>query len=415
MTTLLYNIGHLYQTYEKAPPLLRGKEMSKVPFIKNAYLSINNGLIEDFGSMTELKSFPFDQSVDLSHKSILPAWCDSHTHLVYAKDRADEFVHRIQGLTYQEIAAKGGGILNSAKTLRETSEEALFESAKLRLNKLIEMGTGAIEIKSGYGLVLDSEIKMLQVIQRLKSHFSLPIKATFLAAHAVPNEFSNTEDYVTHIVEVMLPVVAEKGLADYIDVFCEKGYFDVNQMERILKAGAQYGLKPKVHVNQFNSIGGIKAAVRQNAVSVDHLEVLTPDDLDQLKQSNTIPVALPACSFFLGIPYTPGRLIIDNDLPLALASDFNPGSAPSGNLNLVLSLACIKMKLTPEEAINALTINGALAMGLEHTHGTITRGKKANLIVTECIDSLADLAYYFGEIKIADVYISGISTNNSKA
>ncbi len=411
MTTLLYNIDKLYQTYEKAPLLLRGKEMFRVPFIKDAYLLINNGLIEGFGPMTQLKSIQFDQSVDVSGSSILPSWCDSHTHLVYAKDRVDEFVHKIKGLTYQEISAKGGGILNSVKTLRETSEETLFESAKQRLNNLIKIGTGAIEIKSGYGLNLDSEIKMLQVIDRLKSHFKLPIKATFLAAHAVPDEFSNTNDYVDHIVEVMLPVVKEKRLADYIDVFCEQGYFDPSQMERILKAGAEYGLKPKVHVNQFNSIGGIETAVRQNAISVDHLEILTQDDLIKLKQSTTMSVALPACSFFLGIPYSPGRMIIDNNLPLALASDYNPGSAPSGNLNLVLSLACIKMKLTPEEAVNALTINGAFAMGLEQTHGTISKGKNANLIVTEPIDNLADLAYHFGEVKIADVYINGLSVN----
>ncbi len=411
MTTLLYNIDKLYQTYEKAPLLLRGKEMSMVPFIKDAYLLINNGLIEGFGPMTQLKSIQFDQSVDISGGSILPTWCDSHTHLVYAKDRVDEFVHKIKGLTYQEISAKGGGILNSSKTLRETSEEALFESAKQRLNNLIKMGTGAIEIKSGYGLNLDSEIKMLQVINRLKSHFKLPIKATFLAAHAVPPEFSNANDYVDHIIEVMLPVVREKKLADYIDVFCEKGYFDPSQMEKILKAGAEYGLKPKVHVNQFNSIGGIETAIRQNAVSVDHLEILTQDDLIKLKQSTTMPVGLPACSFFLGIPYSPGRMIIDNNLPLALASDFNPGSAPSGNLNLVLSLACIKMKLTPEESVNALTVNGAFAMGLQQTHGTISKRKNANLIVTEPIESLADLAYHFGEVKIADVYIKGLSVN----
>lgn len=378
--------------------------------IENAYLLIKDHTIEDFGPMTDLGDMTVDRRIDLSHKSVLPTWCDSHTHLVYAKDRSDEFVDRIQGLSYQEIAAKGGGILNSAKVLRETSEDDLFDSAKKRLTELISLGTGAIEIKSGYGLDLDAELKMLRVIQRLKEDSPVTIKATFLGAHAIPNEFSDTDAYVAHIIDGILPIVKEENLADYIDVFCEKGYFSVPQMEQILEAGFKYGLKAKVHVNQFNSIGGIQGAIKHQALTVDHLEVLTEEDLADLKKSDTLPVALPSCSFFLEIPYAPARRIIDNGLPLALASDYNPGSSPSGNLNLVLSLACIKMKLTPEEAVNALTINAAFAMGLEDTHGSITPGKHASFIITDTRCTLADMAYHFGSNRISEVFINGQST-----
>jgi len=378
--------------------------------IENAYLLIKDHTIEDFGPMTDLGDMTVDRRIDLSHKSVLPTWCDSHTHLVYAKDRSDEFVDRIQGLSYQEIAAKGGGILNSAKVLRETSEDDLFDSAKKRLTELISLGTGAIEIKSGYGLDLDAELKMLRVIQRLKEDSPVTIKATFLGAHAIPNEFSDTDAYVAHIIDGILPIVKEENLADYIDVFCEKGYFSVPQMEQILEAGFKYGLKAKVHVNQFNSIGGIQGAIKHQALTVDHLEVLTEKDLADLKKSDTLPVALPSCSFFLEIPYAPARRIIDNGLPLALASDYNPGSSPSGNLNLVLSLACIKMKLTPEEAVNALTINAAFALGLEDTHGSITPGKHASFIITDARCTLADMAYHFGSNRISEVFINGQST-----
>lgn len=407
MSTLITNIKFLYQVYDEPPKRLAGTAMSELPYLQDAFLFMKDGLIADFGLMSDLNKFDADHIINAQGKSVLPAWCDSHTHLVFAQSRVQEFVDRINGLSYQDIAAKGGGILNSAQALRTMSEDLLFESAKNRVKNLLEIGTSAIEIKTGYGLDLDSEMKMLRVIKRLKDYFSIAIKATFLAAHAVPKEFLTTESYVSHIIDDMLPVVGSSGLADFIDVFCEKGYFNVNQMERILIAAACHGLQPKVHVNQFNSFGGVATAIKHNALSIDHLEIITEDDITAMKNSESMPVALPGCSFFLGIPYTSGRKLIDEGLPLALASDFNPGSSPSGNLNFVFSLACIKMRLSPEEALNALTINAAYAMGLEQSHGTITIGKKAHVIITRPIEQLSDLPYHFGQNMISNVLING--------
>jgi len=339
---------------------------------------------------------------------VLPTWCDSHTHIVYAGDRSQEFVDRINGMTYEEIANRGGGILNSAKKLANASIDDLYKQSAKRVKSVMQLGTGALEIKSGYGLNLASELKMLQVIKRLKEHFKIPIKATFLGAHAFPQEYKqNPEAYIDVIINDMIPQVAELKLAEYIDVFCEKGYFSLDQTERILKAGQNHGLIPKIHVNQFNAFGGVALGVNYEALSVDHLEELNEQDISALKNSKTMPVALPSCSYFLSIPYTPGRRIIDEGLPLALASDYNPGSTPSGNMNFVVSTACIKMKLTPEEAINAATINAAYAMGLSQEYGSITKGKKANIIITKPLESYNSLPYDFGNNNIDKVMIHG--------
>ena len=339
---------------------------------------------------------------------VLPTWCDSHTHIVYAGNRELEFADRINGLSYEEIANRGGGILNSAKTLQETSEADIFEQSRIRLEEVMKLGTGAVEIKSGYGLTEEAELKMLRVIKKLKAHYPLPVKSTFLGAHAIPQEYkSKPQEYMELVIKQILPKVAAEGLAEYIDIFCEKGYFSVEDTHNLLGAAENFGMKPKIHVNQFNAIGGVKAGVEHGALSVDHLEVMEDEDIEVLKGTATIPVALPSCSLFLSIPYTPARKIIDAGLPLALATDFNPGSTPSGNMNLVVSLACIKMKMTPEEAINAATINGAYAMDLSETHGSITKGKKANFIITEEIPSYTFLPYAFGTNSIASVYING--------
>lgn len=388
---------------------LAGTAMNELPTIKNAYLSIKNGLIESYGPMLHSpERSDYHQIIDAHGKMILPAWCDSHTHLVYAGNRSSEFVDRIKGLSYEQIAAKGGGILNSAKLLQQYTEEELYEQAASRLNEVISLGTGAIEIKSGYGLTPEAELKMLRVIKQLKSSYNLPIRATFLAAHAVPIEYRGKKsEFIDHMLNNTLPTIAQEGLAEYIDVFCEKNYFSPAEMATILQRGKEYGLKPKVHVNQFNAIGGIKVAAEHDALTVDHLEILEDEDLDALKQGNTIAVALPSCSFFLGIPFAPARRIIDSNLPMAAASDYNPGSTPSGNMNLVLSMCCAKLKMTPEEAINAITINGAFAMGLADQVGSISVGKMANLIITKPIDSYAFLPYAFGSNHIDQVLIKG--------
>lgn len=408
MKELFINIKELVQVREPSVKKLSGKEMKELPVISNAWLYINDGKIADFGSMDKVPEFDNLQAVDLLGKTILPAWCDSHTHLVYAGNREQEFVDRINGLSYQEIANRGGGILNSAKTLQETSEDELYRQSAKRLEEVMRLGTGAIEIKSGYGLTKEAELKMLRVIKKLRENYSLPVKSTFLGAHALPKEYNgNGNAYIDHVIKEILPEVAAKDLAEYIDVFCEKGYFSVEETEKLLSAAREYGLKPKIHVNQFHAIGGVKAGVDNHALSVDHLEIIEDEDIELLKNSDTMPVALPGCSLFLGIPYTPGRKMIDEGLPLALATDFNPGSAPSGNMNLVVSLACIKMNMTPEEAINAATLNAAYAMGLGESHGSITRGKAANFIVTGEIPSYAYLPYSFGSNHISTVYING--------
>lgn len=408
MKLLFINIKDLIQVREAGIEKLSGNEMKELPAISNAWLLVENGIIADYGSMDSIPEFQNLQPVDLEGKIVLPAWCDSHTHLVYAGNREQEFVDRINGLTYEEIANRGGGILNSAKTLQETSEEELYRQSARRLEEVIQLGTGAIEIKSGYGLTKEAELKMLRVIKKLKENYPLPIKATFLGAHAIPKEYKDRqEEYIDFVIDEILPEVASQNLAEYIDIFCEKGYFSIEDTNKLLKAAKRFGLKPKIHVNQFNAIGGIKAGVEMGALSVDHLEVLREEDIEALKGTATMPVALPGCSLFLSIPYTPARQIIEAGLPLALATDYNPGSAPSGNMNLVVSLACIKMKMTPEEAINAATINAAYAMGLSKTHGSITKGKAANLIVTRKIPSYAHLPYSFGNNEIEEVYING--------
>lgn len=407
MSQLFVNIKELLQVRNLDKTKVSGDQMNELPSIQNAYLWVENGLIKDYGSMDAVPEIAIEQ-IDCTHRLILPTWCDSHTHLVFGDTREDEFVDRINGLTYEEIANKGGGILNSAKKLESITEDELYKKSLSRLQKAISTGTGAIEIKSGYGLSVEGELKLLRVIKRLKENSIIPIKATFLGAHAIPTAYkSDPENYIDLIINKMLPVIAEEELADFIDVFCEKGYFNPSQMNRILKAGKDYGLVPKVHVNQFNGIGGIESAIKNNALSVDHLEVLTDSEIDSLANSTTIPVALPLCSLFLSIPYTPARKIIDKGLPLAIASDFNPGSAPSSNLNLALSLACIKMNMTPEEAINALTLNGAYAMNLASEVGSITKAKKANFMITEPLKNYHLLPYSFGSRDIESVYING--------
>jgi imidazolonepropionase len=414
MTTLFINIKELIQVREASISKVSGKEMSILPTVKNAFLLIKDDLIQDFGSMENLPNISADHTVDVEGHMILPTWCDSHTHLVFAGNREQEFVDRINGLSYEEIANRGGGILNSAKKLQETSEEELYNQSKVRLEELISLGTGAIEIKSGYGLTVDAEIKMLKVIKRLRENYSIPIKATFLGAHAVPTQYKNNPSgYLDLIINEMLPLIAKEELADFIDCFCEKGYFSTEDLDRILTAGLKYNLIPKVHVNQFNAIGGIETSVQHKALSVDHLEVLTDKDVIQLqKHPETIPVALPSCSYFLSIPYTPARMLIDAGLSLALASDFNPGSSPSGNMNFVVASACIKMKMTPEEAINAATINGAYAMNLSDQVGSITVGKKANFMITKKIPSYNVIPYSFGNHQMATVYLSGKKVAN---
>lgn len=408
MTQLFINIKELIQVREPSIQKVSGKEMGVLPTLKNAFLRVENELIVDFGLMDALPNKTADETIDCQGKMIFPSWCDSHTHIVYAGNRAQEFVDRNKGLSYEEIANNGGGILNSAKRLQETSEDELYQQSAKRLQEVIALGTGAIEIKSGYGLTVAAELKMLRVIRRLKENFDTPIKATFLGAHALPAEFKNNkEGYLNLIIEEMLPKIATENLADFIDIFCEIGYFDLEDTAQILAAGKKYGLIPKVHVNQFNAFGGIKVAVDANALSVDHLEELSKEDINALIGTNTMPVALPSCSYFLSIPYTPARKIIEADLPLALATDYNPGSTPSGNMNFVVATACIKMKMTPEEAINAATINGAFAMNLSDKLGSITKGKLANFFITKEIASYGFLPYSFGDNLIETVYLKG--------
>ena len=408
MSLLIINIKELLQVRETNVTIVKGNDMKILPTIKNAYVLIDYDTIVEYGSMDDYENIEADEVIDAEGKIVLPAWCDSHTHLVFAGDRSQEFVDRINGLTYEEIAARGGGILNSAEKLQNTSEDELYEQSLKRLNAVIKLGTGAIEIKSGYGLTVDAELKMLRVIKRLSKESQVKIKATLLGAHALPKEYKdNKSAFVDLVINEMIPKVSKEHLAEYIDVFCEKGYFSLEDTERILNAGVEHGLIPKIHVNQFNAFGGVALGVKYNALSVDHLEELNNEDVDALKNSKTMPVALPSCSYFLSIPYTPARQIIDAGLPIALATDYNPGSTPSGNMNFVVSTACIKMKMTPEEAINAATINGAYAMGISNQYGSICRGKKANLIITKEIPSYHYLPYAFGDNLIDKVIING--------
>ena len=402
---LITNIKSLAGIRPPNTTWVAGADMQHLPAINNAFVLIENGLIKNFGPSQNAPERA-DETIDATGKFVLPAWCDSHTHLVYAGSREGEFVDKINGLTYEQIAQRGGGILNSANLLALATEDELVESAWQRLQEIKSYGTGAVEIKSGYGLSLQGELKMLRVIRKLKEQSELTIKATFLGAHAFPLIYKqNHEGYINLLINELLPQIAAEGLADFIDVFCEQNYFSPAQTDRILQAGAKYNLRAKVHVNQFNILGGVQVSVANNALSVDHLEHISAQDISALQNSQTMPVALPGCSLFIKIPYTPARQLIDAGLPLALASDFNPGSTPSGNMNLVIALACINMHITPSEAINAATINGAYAMQVEQQLGSITIGKKANLCITKPISSIAMLPYSFGSNLIERVII----------
>lgn len=408
MQTIFINIKELLQVRPENIDKVSGSDMAILPKIDNAFLLIEDNLIVDFGPMENCPKTSETTIIDASGRVILPTWVDSHTHIVYAGNRIQEFVDRINGLTYEEIFNRGGGILNSATKLNQTSENEIYEQSKLRLEEVMQQGTGAVEIKSGYGLTVEGELKMLRVIKRLKENYPIAIKATFLGAHAFPAEYKeNHTAYIDLIINEMLPKIAEENLADYIDAFLETGYFSVEETIKIMEAGKKQGLISKIHVNQFTAIDGIKACVELGALSVDHLEIVTDDDIAILKDSLTMPVALPSCSYFISIPYTPARKMMNAGLPLALASDYNPGTTPSGNMNFVVATACIKMKMTPEEAINAATINGAYAMGISATHGSITRGKKANILLTKPVTSYYQLPYSFGTNLIDKVMIEG--------
>jgi len=398
---LIKNIRTLYQVGEDFPSFVAGSAMKTIPTISNAFLALEDGIIVAYGRMEDwegITDWRGIEVIDAEGQSVLPAFCDPHTHTVFARTREEEFVDRINGLTYEEIALKGGGILNSARRLNELSEEELFQAALVRIEKMKANGTGALEIKSGYGLTVAAELKILRVIKRLKNEAGITIKATFLGAHAFPMEYkSNHQAYIDLIINEMLPVIAEEKLADFMDVFCERNYFSVEEMNQLLAAGKAIGLVPKVHVNQFSVLGGVQAAVNFGALSVDHLEESTDEDIKALKGSGCMPTFLPGCSHFISIPYGNARKFMDEGLPVALASDYNPGTTPCDNLLQIFSLACVKMKMTPEEALNALTINAAYAMGISATHGTISLGKSTPIILTKSIENLAYIPYAFGE------------------
>lgn len=412
--TLITNIRQLVNVRTESP-VLRGKQLAELPCIDNAYLLVEDDTIVKYGPMGELQqNAPYSMlngqcsMVDAEGRLVLPAWCDSHSHLVFAASRESEFIDKIKGLSYAEIAARGGGILNSARKLQQTSEDELFRLALARLEEVARMGTGAIEIKSGYGLTVEAELKMLRVIKKLKAISPVSIKATFLGAHTYPPEYKdNHQGYIDIITQQMLPAIAAEKLADYIDVFCETGFFSPEETMAICRAGMQYGLKPKIHANQLNCSGGVQAGVALGAVSVDHLETMDDAAIRALAGSATIGTLLPTAAFFLRMPFQPARALADAGCALALATDFNPGSSPSGNMNLVVAMSCIQMKLLPEEAINAATLNGAHAMELGKELGSITVGKKANLILTKQVPSLAYLPYAFGSDLIERVMIGG--------
>ena len=410
MTTLITNIQQLIGTREETK-LLRGSELSQLPSIENAFLLIEDGMIADYGAMYELEikipQLP-KHIIDAQDQFVLPAWCDSHTHIVFAKSREEEFIDKIKGLSYADIAAKGGGILNSAGKLNAATDDELFNSAWQRLEEVSKLGTGAIEIKSGYGLTVEGELKMLRLIKKLKEKSNLSIKATFLGAHTYPLAYNeNHQGYIDSIINEMLPVIAKEKLADYLDVFCETGFFSPQEMETICKAGMSYGLKPKLHINQLNSIGGIESAIKLNAISADHLETMTDKDITLLSSSSVIGTLLPTAAFFLRMKYQPARKLIDANCAIALASDYNPGSSPSGNMNFVVALSCIQMKMLPEEVINAATINGAYAMNCENETGSVMVGKRADIILTKKIPSIAYLFYSFSTSNIESVMLKG--------
>ncbi len=411
MKLFIKNIKGLVGAYAEAPECVRGKAMQQLPVLEDAWLAIEDGIIVDFGKMIDwpgITDWRDLQVIDVTGKFVFPAWIDSHTHSVYAGSREGEFVDRIHGLSYEQIALRGGGILNSAQKLAQATEEELYQAAYQRLDEMMSLGTGAVEIKSGYGLTTESELKMLRVIQRLKQHHPLHVKATFLGAHAFPLIYkSNPQQYVDLLIQEMIPAVAQEKLADFIDVFCETNYFTPTDTDKILEAGVKYGLRPKTHVNQFSIIGGVGVSIKHQALSVDHLELISDEDIEQLKSSTTMPVALPGCSLFIKIPYTPARKIIDAGLPLAIATDYNPGTAPCSNMNLMVSLACVNMAMTPEEAIHAATINGAYAMDVSHQLGTITAGKDASFFITREMPSMAYLPYSIGHSMVEEMFIRG--------
>ncbi|MBB5437166.1 imidazolonepropionase [Pedobacter sp. AK017] len=407
---LLINIGCLVGLHPGNTRQLKGAQLGELPLMENAWLLCEDGKISDFGKMGSLPAqLPNAlHTHDAKKGYVFPSWCDSHSHIVFAASREEEFEMKIAGKSYEEIAAAGGGILNSARKLQHASADALYDAAALRLNDMIRQGTGAVEIKSGYGLTTASELKMLRVIRRLKESFPIPVKASFLAAHAYPPEYKNDHAaYIKLITDEMLPRIADEGLADYMDVFCEQGFFSVAETDELLAAAAGYGLKPKIHANQLSVSGAVQLGVKHQAVSVDHLEVTDEAVISSLQNSHTIATLLPSCSFYINIPYANARGLINADIPVAIASDYNPGSTPSGNMNLVVSLACIKLRMQPREAINAATLNGAAAMELSGETGSITKGKKANLFITRPMPSLAFLPYSFGQSQIESIILNG--------
>ena len=409
---LIVNIKELVGIEEKGRQLKRGKEMAETGRIKNAFLYIKGNKIRDYGSMDSeacRKYLAENHRIhDVKGSVVMPAFCDSHTHLVYANSRELEFVDKIRGLSYEEIAKRGGGILNSAKATAAASEDELYDMAQQRLDEVMRMGTGAIEIKSGYGLTTESELKLLRVIRRLKENSPLTIKSNFLGAHGIPMEYrGHQEDYVDLVINEMIPLVAAEDLADFIDVFCDQGFFTVEDTERILMAGIKYGMRPKIHANEMAISGGVQVGVKYGAISVDHLEQMGDAEIEALKDTETMPTVLPGCAFFLNLPLSPARKMIDAGLPVAMASDFNPGTSPSGNMQLILSMACIRYRLTPEEALNATTLNTAYAMGVSDEVGSITKGKLANLIITQPMTQLEFMPYYYGANKVAKMILNG--------
>lgn len=405
--TLITNIKSLVQVEDTAREAVCGKDMAEVKTIENAYLLIEDDKIADFGTMDTL-SENADLTIDAKQRFVLPSFCDSHTHLVYAGSREIEYIDKIRGLSYEEIAKRGGGILNSAKRLQEASEDELFEDAMQRLEEIISYGTGAVEIKSGYGLTTEAELKMLRVIRRLKEASPLTIKANFLGAHGVPLEYRGRQgDFVNLVIDEMIPQVAKENLAEFIDVFCDTGFFTVEETARMLEAGTKHGLVPKIHANELDYSGGIEEGVKYGALSVDHLECVGEKEIATLKTSKTMPTILPGAAFFLNMPYSPARKMIEAGLPVAMASDFNPGSSPSGNMQMVLTFACVNYRLTPQEAINATTINSAYAMGISRTHGSIAKGKQANFYITKDIPTIEYIPYYYGTNKVERTFLNG--------
>jgi imidazolonepropionase len=404
---LITNIKGLVQVRNNTPAFLAGIEMAKLPILNDAYLLIEDSRIKDYGAMDVLSSdINAAQTIDASGRFVFPSFVDSHTHLVFAASREEEFVMKIKGATYEEIAASGGGILNSAKKLQGSSEDELFEKALYRINEIIQYGTGAVEIKSGYGLTVKDELKMLRVARRIGEETPITVRTTFLGAHAVPKEMKKA-DYIRLVVEEMIPAVAEENLADYIDVFCEQGFFSVDETEIIVERGKKFGMKPRIHANQLNRSGGVQVGVKTGAISVDHLENIGDEEIELLRATATMPTALPGAAFFLNLPFPPARKMIAAGLPIAIASDYNPGSSPSGNMPLMISLACLKMKMTPEEAINAATINTSYCLELLNTHGSITKGKRANVFITKRMPSIAFLPYSFGASLVDQVILNG--------